>query len=152
MPARSGLGSKGGAGQANEFLKDCAIGRAASCPRSKNDIGTHQPKGCCMKLNGRALELLMMMSVQPDREMSGYEIGKSLSVSSGTLYPLLVRAEEAGFLTARWECGNPQDLGRPRRRYYKITGLGASNVSKRLGQLNLQVAPLGTALDAGTVT
>lgn len=104
-----------------------------------------------MKLNGRALELLMTMAVRPQQEVSGYEIGKALGISSGTLYPLLLKAENAGLLTARWEEGDPQELKRPRRRYYRISGAGIKAVDNRMRQLQVELRPRGNSA-GGEVT
>jgi len=60
-------------------------------------------------------------------ELSGAEIGRLTKLASGTLYPILLRLETAGWLESRWECEEPRQLGRPRRRFYRITGLGARN-------------------------
>lgn len=94
-----------------------------------------------MKIDGRTLELLMLMAVRPQREQSGAEIGKAFRVSSGTLYPSLLKAENAGLLTARWEDGDPSDLGRPRRRYYRINGAGIAAVERRTRQLGVEIRP-----------
>jgi DNA-binding PadR family transcriptional regulator len=58
-------------------------------------------------------------------ELSGAEIGKATKLASGTLYPILLRLEGAGWLESRWEMEDPKALGRPRRRFYRITGAGA---------------------------
>jgi DNA-binding PadR family transcriptional regulator len=57
------------------------------------------------------------------------------NLSSGTLYPLLYRLEAFGWLDSRWESGDPTVLGRPRRRYYRITGEGAKRVQKVVREL-----------------
>src|SRR5438046_7979103 len=63
--------------------------------------------------------------MSPDQdEISGAEIGRATKLSSGTLYPILLRLEEAGWLQSRWEVEDPHELGRPRRRLYRITGIG----------------------------
>jgi PadR family transcriptional regulator, regulatory protein PadR len=72
-------------------------------------------------------------------ELAGIELMKTARVSSGTLYPILLRLEKAGVLTSRWETGRPEDLGRPRRRYYKLTSSGAQLARKSLAELS---APL----------
>jgi DNA-binding PadR family transcriptional regulator len=64
------------------------------------------------------------MSPKQD-ETSGAEIGRATDLASGTLYPILFRLEEAGWLVSRWEAGDPSELGRPRRRLYRVTGIGA---------------------------
>lgn len=65
-------------------------------------------------------------------EISGAEIARSTKLASGTLYPILLRLEEAGWVESRWETEAPQELGRPRRRFYKITGVGARNAQPAL--------------------
>lgn len=57
-------------------------------------------------------------------EISGAEVGRATDLASGTLYPILMRLEEAGWVESRWEAGDPHELGRPRRRLYQITGVG----------------------------
>jgi len=69
------------------------------------------------------------------RELSGAEIAKAAKLSSGTLYPILYRLEEVGWLDSRWETGDPSVLGRPRRRYYRITGEGAKRVQRVVSDL-----------------
>jgi PadR family transcriptional regulator PadR len=61
------------------------------------------------------------------QELSGAEIARSTKLASGTLYPILFRLEEADWVESRWEKGDPRELGRPRRRLYMITGVGAKN-------------------------
>lgn len=58
-------------------------------------------------------------------ECSGAEIARATKLASGTLYPILLRLEEAGWAESHWEDGDPHDLGRPRRRLYKLTATGA---------------------------
>jgi len=57
-------------------------------------------------------------------EISGAEVGRATKLASGTLYPILMRLEEAGWVESRWETEDPHELGRPRRRLYQITGVG----------------------------
>ena len=45
-------------------------------------------------------------------------------VSLGALYKALHRLEEAGFVDSEWEDVEPQEVKRPRRRRYEVTGLG----------------------------
>ena len=58
--------------------------------------------------------------------MSGMDIARETKLASGTLYPILSRLELAGWLDSRWEADDPHALGRPRRRYYRVTGIGAA--------------------------
>jgi DNA-binding PadR family transcriptional regulator len=63
----------------------------------------------------------------PQAELSGVQIGRETKLATGTLYPILLRLEQARWVESRWEDGDPHILGRPRRRFYRITALGARN-------------------------
>lgn len=54
----------------------------------------------------------------------GYELTAVTGVASGTLYPILARLESAGWLASEWEAS--PEHGKPPRRYYRLTGEGAS--------------------------
>jgi PadR family transcriptional regulator, regulatory protein PadR len=77
------------------------------------------------------------MIEQPQTSHSGAEIAKATKIGSGTLYPLLARLEAAGWFTSQWEDVDPREAGRPRRRLYKLTGVGQRWARKRLSDLQL---------------
>ncbi|MEZ4417293.1 MAG: PadR family transcriptional regulator [Gemmatimonadota bacterium] len=52
----------------------------------------------------------------------GYELMKVADLSSGTLYPLLARLTEDGWLEARWE--DSELPGKPPRQLYRLTATG----------------------------
>lgn len=52
----------------------------------------------------------------------GYELMKLAELSSGTLYPLLARLTDDGWLEARWE--ESARPGRPARQLYRLTATG----------------------------
>lgn len=60
----------------------------------------------------------------PTDEQYGLDIAAVTGLKSGSLYPILGRLEDNGWLTSYWEDTNPETEGRPRRRYYKLTGDG----------------------------
>jgi len=76
---------------------------------------------------------------KPLQGRSGAEVSRALSIASGTLYPLLARLESAGWVDSEWEKIEPKEEGRPRRRFYKLTGHGQTCASKALAEL--QMAP-----------
>lgn len=59
-------------------------------------------------------------------DQSGADLGRRTGFGPGTLYPMLMRLEEAGWLDSAWEPGDPRAMGRPRRRLYRITDAGRS--------------------------
>jgi DNA-binding PadR family transcriptional regulator len=52
----------------------------------------------------------------------GYDLMKVADLSSGTLYPLLARLAEDGWLESRWE--ESEHPGKPRRQLYRLTATG----------------------------
>lgn len=75
------------------------------------------------KMTMRAAKVLGAFATDPAPK-TGADISLSCKILSGSLYPLLIGMEKAGYLTSRWEDGEPVKLGRPRRRYYEITEEG----------------------------
>lgn len=55
----------------------------------------------------------------------GYDVSRETGLPSGTLYPILIRLHERGFLDARWE---------ERRRSYRLTGEGVAYAESRLAE------------------
>lgn len=52
----------------------------------------------------------------------GYDLMKATALSSGTLYPLLMRMTEQGLVEAEWQ--EPVQCGRPARHAYRLTANG----------------------------
>ena len=69
-------------------------------------------------------------------ELAGADLMSAARVSSGTLYPILLRFERAGLLESRWEKERPEKLGRPRRRFYRMTSAGVRVAREALGDLH----------------
>jgi PadR family transcriptional regulator PadR len=82
-------------------------------------MGSHKPR-----ITAQTLKVLAILMSRTQGEISGAEISRSTKLASGTLYPILLRLEEAGWVESRWETENPHELGRPRRRFYQATGVG----------------------------
>jgi PadR family transcriptional regulator PadR len=78
-----------------------------------------------VRLTVPTLKVLGSVLASAPDELAGVEIAGVTKLPSGTLYPILLRLEEAGWLESRWESDDPRALGRPRRRMYRLTALGA---------------------------
>jgi DNA-binding PadR family transcriptional regulator len=50
-------------------------------------------------------------------------LGLEVGLKAGSLYPILIRLRDRGFLDATWETDPPQ--GRPARHLYRLTAAGA---------------------------
>lgn len=64
------------------------------------------------------LELLLRA---PSTWRYGYDISLETQLKSGTLYPVLQRLHERGWLETRWDTAEP---GRPPRHMYRLTAEG----------------------------
>jgi DNA-binding PadR family transcriptional regulator len=78
-------------------------------------------------MTGPTLKVLGEFLHQPTGRLSGIEISRSTGLASGTLYPILFRLEEAGWVESEWEDVVPTKVKRPRRRLYRMTGIGEAN-------------------------
>jgi hypothetical protein len=77
----------------------------------------------------QSIKVLTTFLSSPARELAGADLLSLADIPSGTLYPILFRFEEAGWLTSRWERGDPRAKGRPLRRLYRITGAGIAKAA-----------------------
>jgi PadR family transcriptional regulator, regulatory protein PadR len=87
-------------------------------------------------MSAQTLKVLVALLEARCDELSGVEIGKSAKLQSGTLYPILMRLEQQGWLASRWETEGPHALGRPRRRFYHLTGLGQTRAKTVFQELH----------------
>jgi PadR family transcriptional regulator PadR len=78
--------------------------------------------GIRLRLSRQNLAVIEVLLANPSRWHHGYAISRQTSVSSGTLYPILMRLEKLGWLETRWEDTVTQ--GRPPRHLYRLTGNG----------------------------
>lgn len=77
-------------------------------------------------MTGPTLKVLGMLMSCSTEGLSGSNISQAAQIASGTLYPILFRLERAGWLTSEWEDVVPSEVKRPRKRLYRLTGIGAS--------------------------
>jgi PadR family transcriptional regulator len=66
--------------------------------------------------------LLAALWDRPQTWRHGYGLSKETGLRSGTLYPLLMRLSEQGFLEARWQ--EAERPGLPPRHVYRLTARG----------------------------
>ena len=59
----------------------------------------------------------------------GLLLAEATGLKSGTLYPLLIRLADQGYLEAKWL--DPDRPGRPARHVYRLTGRGIALARQR---------------------
>jgi PadR family transcriptional regulator PadR len=83
-----------------------------------------------VRLSLQTLQVLEAFLDQPADSLSGADVQRRSRLASGTLYPILLRLEAAGWFASRWESIDPVAAGRPRRRLYRLTPGGLSRASE----------------------
>ena len=68
------------------------------------------------------LLLLDALSARTQQWRHGYDLMKETGLSTGTLYPLLMRMADKGLIEAEWR--EPARPGRPARHAYRLTAAG----------------------------
>ncbi len=69
--------------------------------------------------SAQTLSLLASLLHQPAEWRYGYDISRETGLKSGTLYPILMRLADRGWLDAKWE--EAHEPGRPPRHMYRLT-------------------------------
>jgi len=70
------------------------------------------------------LSILDALSARREQWRHGYDLMKETGLSSGTLYPLLMRMTDQGLVDAEWRA--PAQPGRPARHAYRLTATGVA--------------------------
>jgi len=80
--------------------------------------------------------VLRAMLADPAAERYGLQLCAETGLPSGTIYPIVARLEQLGWVESSWE--DPSEHvaeGRPRRRYYRLTEEGAEQARDALARI-----------------
>lgn len=94
---------------------------------------------------------LCVLSLLSDRESYGYQLAQALEtagigpVQGGTLYPVLLRLQRTGMVTAWWGDGESG----PARKYYKITPAGQETLRRTGSDWHVFAAQVESLLATG---
>src|SRR6202050_1049082 len=89
-----------------------------------------------IRMSVQTLRVLEAFLANPAEQLSGADVLKSSGLASGTLYPILLRLESAGWFVSRWESIDPASAGRPRKRLYRLTSTGLRRASEVFASFN----------------
>ena len=78
---------------------------------------------------------------EPSEPRYGFDLMRATGLASGTLYVILARLQQAGWLTSVQEEIDPAAAGRPPRRLYRLTADGVSSARIELAELSEQLRP-----------
>lgn len=103
------------------------------------------------RMTTQMLAVLSVLVGDPAAEWYGLELTKLAGLKPGTIYPILDRLLKLGWLERRWEQIDPVAEGRPRRRLYRLTGMGASSARWALDEhlASLGVSPGRRGIEVG---
>jgi PadR family transcriptional regulator, regulatory protein PadR len=104
------------------------------------------------RMTTSVLKVVAALLADATAERYGLELMHDTGLPSGTLYPILVRLERAGWVASRWEDADPVAEGRPARRYYRLTADGAAEARREValmqGQMARATSPVGREREA----
>lgn len=78
--------------------------------------------GIRLRVSRQTLAILEALLARPSQWHHGYAISRRTGISSGTLYPVLMRLDKLGWLETKWE--DSDAAGRPPRHLYRLTSDG----------------------------
>src|SRR5215472_4489394 len=80
--------------------------------------------------------VLRALLADPAAERYGLQLCEETGLASGTIYPIVARLEQLGWVESNWEDPSRHVAeGRPRRRYYRLTGEGATQAREALARV-----------------
>ena len=91
-------------------------------------------------LSPQTLRVLDTLLADPDAWHYGYDLSRRTGLASGTLYPILIRLADQGWLATRW--AEPERSGRPPRHLYRMTAEGAKQAASLLSTGRMSRATL----------
>jgi DNA-binding PadR family transcriptional regulator len=93
--------------------------------------------------SAQTIGVLAALAAEPPVWRHGYDLSRQTGLKSGTLYPILMRLTEQGWLETRWEEAGAG--GRPPRHLYRLTPDGAAAAGRLINEQRLAGPRLGLA-------
>jgi PadR family transcriptional regulator, regulatory protein PadR len=83
-----------------------------------------------MRMSSQTLAVLKALNQNGRTWSYGYDLSKVTGLKSGTLYPILRRLDDEGWLDQKWQ--QSVESGRPPRHLYRLTAVGSSAATRAL--------------------
>ena len=99
-----------------------------------------------VRTSKQTLALLATLAAKPSEWHYGYALSRETGLMSGTLYPILMRLEERGWLETQWESqqtSSENRSGRPPRHMYRLTPSGHAAATEALLAAKGKTKPRG---------
>ncbi|WP_433832698.1 PadR family transcriptional regulator [Actinoplanes sp. CA-015351] len=92
-----------------------------------------------VRVTAAVSKVLAAFLEDPEADRYGLDLMRVSGHPSGTLYPILLRLQRAGWVAAEWEQIDPVAAGRPARRYYRLTPDGVVAARTEIAALRQQL-------------
>lgn len=96
--------------------------------------------------------MLLALAADPAGWQHGYDLCRQTGLKAGTVYPILMRLADRGWLETSWE--TPGVAGRPPRHLYRVTKAGLESATQIKAEMRRELcaraAPLRPRLDRST--
>ena len=99
-----------------------------------------------MRITVPVARVLAVLLAAPQDDHYGHTLMRASTLSSGTLYPILARLTEAGWVSKRWENVDPAIEARPARACYRLTADGLVAARQRLAELHAHKRAAATGI------
>lgn len=86
-------------------------------------------------------QVLAALLEEPSAERYGLDLMRATGQPSGTIYPILIRLQRAGWVESNWENVDPSQEGRPPRRYYRLTPDAVPAARTELAAMRQRLSP-----------
>ena len=111
-------------------VRDCLIATRGACIAKTTYVEYVMPR--LPNTSPQTLSVLALLLESPRSWHYGYALSQLTGLKSGTLYPILLRLADQGWLETRW--AEPEQPGRPPRHTYRLTGAGAKTARTKLAE------------------
>jgi PadR family transcriptional regulator PadR len=80
----------------------------------------------------QTVAVLQALAEDPENWRHGYDLCTQLGIPAGSMYPILIRLADRGFLETSWEA--ERVAGRPARHLYRLSGAGREYAAANPGE------------------
>jgi DNA-binding PadR family transcriptional regulator len=105
-----------------------------------------------VRVTPQTAAVLKVLVDAPEIGLYGLEIAQAVGYPAGSVYAILLRLENAGWVSSEWEEVDPSLLGRPPRRYYRLTESGSWRARESLRIAEKKWIVLPRVFNPGTST
>jgi DNA-binding PadR family transcriptional regulator len=78
------------------------------------------------RVTAATLDVLEVLLDHDDGQLYGLKIAKMIGRPTGSVFPILARLEQLGWVTSKWETAEQSASG-SRRRFYRLSGEGMAS-------------------------